>query len=88
MELVDLQRLVAFILRPAVGELGVRQVLNADVTGDLTKAFFVVRGEVVENNVVVLQPFGFLDGEDERGLKMGFGRLLLIRVHDHYRKAG
>ena len=38
-------------------------------------------GEVIENNIVVFQPFGFLNREEQGGLEMGAGRRFILRVH-------
>ena len=81
MKLVHFQRLIAFVPRPRIAEILPSHVLHTDAAGDLPKALGGSSGEVIENNIVVFQPFGFLNREEQGGLEMGAGRRFILRVH-------
>ena len=87
-KLVDFQRLIIFLSRPRIAEFLRKHILCTDATGDVPKALFGSGGEVIENDIVVFQPFRFLDREDQRGVEMGAGRGFVLRVHDDDRKMG
>ena len=83
-ELIDLQRLVALILRPPViqavgGEIGLGDAF--DNIGELRP---VIRDEAVEDDVFVFEPLGFMDGEQQRcGEVLSRPCLVFVAHHQH-----
>jgi len=57
-------------------------------TGDLTKPLLLSRGEVIEHDILILQPLGLLHRENQRRAKAGVGGCFILRVHDNDGKAG
>ena len=87
-EFIGVERFIAFVAGAGIVHFVLFEVAGLDTGGDIHKLPRSAGYELIQDDIGVLQAFGFLDRKDERGLEQRTGFGLVLIVHDDDRKLG